>query len=167
MTCRSISLSCLLWWHERLVVRSSISFKPTAALLHFFFFFNKSLSLSTLALARFSPSPISLLSSPAGHVIGGKPRFLSPLFMASLSACSSWMVEHKNGFLRSFLDDFRDNFYGVLMGRVWGTWWKLKIDFWTSFDRRVFWSETLNVDLESLARFLNEPRLDLSSLGWL
>ena len=29
----------------------------------------------------------------------------------------------------------------------------------------VFWSELFLVDLESLARFLNEPMLDLDSLG--
>ena len=28
----------------------------------------------------------------------------------------------------------------------------------------VFWSEFLNVDLESLARFLDEPMVDLDSL---
>ena len=41
----------------------------------------------------------------------------------------------------------------------------LRIDFWTSFDGGVFWSELFLADLESLARFLNEPRIDLSSLG--
>ena len=41
----------------------------------------------------------------------------------------------------------------------------MKINFWTSFDGGVFWSELLLVDLESLARFLNEPMLDLDSLG--
>ena len=59
----------------------------------------------------------------------------------------------------------------IFMGFWWGEYEEhdgsLKIDFWTSFDGGVFWSETLNVDLESLDKFLNEPRLDLSSLGWL
>ena len=54
------------------------------------------------------------------------------------------------------------------MGFSWGEYEEhdgnLKIDFWTSFDGGVFWSEISNVDLESLARFLNEPRLDLNSL---
>ena len=52
-------------------------------------------------------------------------------------------------------------------------WWgecvehdrNLRIDFWTSFDRRVFSSELFLVDLESLARFLDEPLMDLGSLG--
>ena len=35
------------------------------------------------------------------------------------------------------------------------------------FDRRAFSSETLNPDLERLARFLDEPRVDLDSLGCL
>ena len=41
----------------------------------------------------------------------------------------------------------------------------MKIDFWTSFDGGVFWSELFLVDLESLARFLDEPLMDLGSLG--
>ena len=53
-----------------------------------------------------------------------------------------------------------------------GFWWgeyeehdgSLKIDFWTSFDGGVFWSELFLVDLEGLARFLDEPRVDLDSL---
>ena len=40
----------------------------------------------------------------------------------------------------------------------------MKINFWTSFDGGVFWSELIFVDLESLARFLDEPRVDLDSL---
>ena len=35
------------------------------------------------------------------------------------------------------------------------------------FDRGAFSSETLNLDLERLARFLDEPRVDLDSLGCL
>ena len=54
-------------------------------------------------------------------------------------------------------------------------WWgeyeehdgNLKIDFWTSFDGGVFWSEISKDNLESLARFLNEPMVDLRSLDWL
>ena len=33
------------------------------------------------------------------------------------------------------------------------------------FDKQVFWSEFLNADLESLAQFLDEPMVDLDSLG--
>ena len=43
----------------------------------------------------------------------------------------------------------------------------LRIDFWTRFDRGAFSFETLNPDLESLTRFLDEPRVDLDSLGCL
>ena len=43
----------------------------------------------------------------------------------------------------------------------------MKIDFWSHFLRRAFSSETLNPDLERLARFLDEPRVDLDSLGCL
>ena len=43
------------------------------------------------------------------------------------------------------------------MGFCWGELIEhdgsLKIDFWTSFDGGVFWSEFYNVDLESLASF--------------
>ena len=54
-----------------------------------------------------------------------------------------------------------------------GFWWgeyeehdgSLKIDFLTSFDGGVFWSESSKDDLESLDWFLNEPRIDLDSLG--
>ena len=42
---------------------------------------------------------------------------------------------------------------------------RLEIDFWTSFNGGVFWSKISRDDLESLAQFLNEPRVDLSSLG--
>ena len=60
--------------------------------------------------------------------------------------------------------------FGIsFMGFWWGEYEEhdgsLKIDFWTSFDVGVFWSEIFKDDLESLARFLNEPRVDLSSLG--
>ena len=56
-----------------------------------------------------------------------------------------------------------------------GFWWgeyeehdgSLKIDFWMSFDGGVFWFEFLNADLKSLARFLDEPLVDLDFLGWL
>ena len=57
------------------------------------------------------------------------------------------------------------------MGFRWGEYEEhdgsLKIDFWTSFDKGVFWSETLNVDLEHLGRFLTKWRLDLDSGGYL
>ena len=54
-----------------------------------------------------------------------------------------------------------------------GFWWgecvehdrKLQIDFWTSFWRRAFWSETLIADLGRLVRFLTKWRVDLGSLG--
>ena len=36
---------------------------------------------------------------------------------------------------------------------------------WYVFEGGVFWSELFLVDLESLARLLNEPMLDLDSLG--
>ena len=56
-----------------------------------------------------------------------------------------------------------------------GFWWReyeehdrnLRIDFWSSFWRRVFSSESILVDLERLARFFDEPRVDLDSLGCL
>ena len=60
----------------------------------------------------------------------------------------------------------------MIFGSIFtGFWWgeygehdrNLKIDFLTSFLRRVFWSELFLVDLESLARFLDEPRVDLDS----
>ena len=41
----------------------------------------------------------------------------------------------------------------------------MKIYFWTSFDGGVFWSELFLANLESLARFLDEPLVDLDSLG--
>ena len=67
----------------------------------------------------------------------------------------------------------------IFMGFWWGEYKEhdgsLKIDFWKleykehdgslSFDGGVFWSEISKDDLESLARFLNKPRVDLSSLG--
>ena len=60
------------------------------------------------------------------------------------------------------------NFGSIFMGFWWGEYEEhdrnLKIDFWTSFWRRVFWSELFLADLESLARFLDEPRVDLDSL---
>ena len=40
----------------------------------------------------------------------------------------------------------------------------MKINFWTSFDRGVFWSELFLVDLERLARFWDEPMMDLGFL---
>ena len=61
------------------------------------------------------------------------------------------------------------DFWVSFMGFWWGEYEEhdrnLRIDFWTSFDRRVFSSELFLVDLESLARFLKEPMLDLDSLG--
>ena len=63
------------------------------------------------------------------------------------------------------MDGFWLDFYGILMGEYEEHDESLRINFWTSFDGGVFWSEFSNVDLESLARFLNEPRVDLSSLG--
>ena len=60
------------------------------------------------------------------------------------------------------------NLSTIFMGFWWGECEErdgsLKIDFWTRFDGGVFWSELFLVDLESLARFLDEPRVDLDSL---
>ena len=39
------------------------------------------------------------------------------------------------------------------------------MDFWTSCDRRVFSSELFFIDLGRLARFLDEPLMNLDSLG--
>ena len=38
---------------------------------------------------------------------------------------------------------------------------------WYVFEGGVISSESLNADLESLARFLDEPKVDLDSLGCL
>ena len=60
------------------------------------------------------------------------------------------------------------NFWIIFLGFWWGEHEEhdgsLKIDFWRSFDGGVFWSELFLVDLESSARFLDEPRVDLDSL---
>ena len=62
-------------------------------------------------------------------------------------------------------------FSSIFMGFWWGEYEEhdrnLRIDFWTSFDRRAFSSKSIFVDLESLARFLDEPRVDLDCLGCL
>ena len=62
-------------------------------------------------------------------------------------------------------------FGSIFMGFWWGEYGEhdrnLRIDFWLSFLRRVFSSESLNPDLESLAMFLDEPMVDLDSLGCL
>ena len=71
----------------------------------------------------------------------------------------------------NFLGRFCLVFGLIFMGFWWGEYEEhdrnLEIDFWTSFWRMVFWFKFSNANLESLARFLNEPRLDLGSLGWL
>ena len=64
-----------------------------------------------------------------------------------------------------------DEFWLKIYVFWWGEYEKhdknLIIDFWSSFLRRAFSFETLNPDLERLARFLDEPRVDLDSLGCL
>ena len=60
------------------------------------------------------------------------------------------------------------NFWVIFMGFWWGEYEEhdrnLKIDFWTSFLWKVILSKLFLVDLERLARFLDEPRVDLDSL---
>ena len=60
-------------------------------------------------------------------------------------------------------------FGSIFMGFWWGEYEEhdrnLKIDFWTSFWWRVILSELFLVDLECLARFLDELLVDLDSLG--
>ena len=60
-------------------------------------------------------------------------------------------------------------FGSIFMEFWWGEYEEhdrnLKIDFWTSFWRRVFSSELFLADLERLARFLDESLVDLDSLS--
>ena len=77
------------------------------------------------------------------------------------------MAERIFEFLESILDEFWLKIYGFWWGEYGEYYRNLRIDFWSRFLRRAFSSETLNPDLERLARFLDEPRLDLDSLGCL
>ena len=131
-----------------------------------FHFTKLSLSLTSLSLDP-ATSPVSLSSPPVRTVAGGKPPLLSPLFFSHFGTFWAFITELKFWFLRYLLYDFWHEIYGFWWGECVEHDRNLQIDFWTSFDRRAFWSETLIADLGRLMRFLMKWSVDLGSLGWL
>ena len=125
----------------------------------------RSLSLSTLSLLRPVTSPVSLFSPSAGGLAGGNVGFLSPLFFPYFHAFWTSKAKRIFAILRSILHEFEHEIYGFWWGECVEHDRNLQIDFWTSFDRRVFSSELFFDDSEWLVRFLKKWRLDLDSLG--
>ena len=123
------------------------------------------LSLLTLSHSFLPLSSASLSSPPTSTLARGNFRFLSPLFMPILVTFSTCSAEWKCWFLNGFLDDFCNNFYGVLMGRVWGTWWKLENWFLDEFLWRGILVRNFNCRFRTIGEVFDKMEVRFGFLG--